>query len=148
MQQDEEDEESARQVQIDKKKGRRSNSTLIAACRSEDVWMRNLNTSPAVFLQQRFEQESDAKRERAMKRSPRLFRMIWILLLFALCGIRGPGCRHPPQSMVRAHLEPAGPVVAGSEVKLVVDCLTTTWFTEAPNWPLFTVARRDRQSAG
>ncbi|MEZ0601989.1 BatD family protein [Paraburkholderia sp. IW21] len=45
-----------------------------------------------------------------------------------------------PQTRVRAHLEPAGPVVAGSEVKLVVDLLTTTWFTEAPNWPLFTVA--------
>lgn len=44
-----------------------------------------------------------------------------------------------PRTMVRAHLEPAGPVVAGSEVKLVVDLLTTTWFTEAPNWPLFTV---------
>jgi len=41
--------------------------------------------------------------------------------------------------MARAHLEPAGPVVAGSEVKLVVDLLTTTWFTEAPDWPLFTV---------
>lgn len=45
-----------------------------------------------------------------------------------------------PRTMVRAHLEPAGPVVAGSEVKLVVDLLTTAWFTEAPNWPLFTVA--------
>ncbi|MFL9867370.1 hypothetical protein PQR67_24610 [Paraburkholderia fungorum] len=45
-----------------------------------------------------------------------------------------------PRTLVRAHLEPAGPVVAGSEVKLVVDLLTTAWFTEAPNWPLFTVA--------
>ena len=44
-----------------------------------------------------------------------------------------------PRTLVRAHLEPTGPVVAGSEVKLVVDLLTTTWFTEAPNWPLFTV---------
>jgi hypothetical protein len=44
-----------------------------------------------------------------------------------------------PRIMARAHLEPAGPVVAGSEVKLVVDVLTTTWFTEAPNWPLFTI---------
>jgi hypothetical protein len=45
----------------------------------------------------------------------------------------------PPQLLVRAHLEPSGPVVAGTQVKLVVDCLTTTWFTEAPDWPLFTV---------
>jgi hypothetical protein len=44
-----------------------------------------------------------------------------------------------PQLLARAHLEPAGPVVAGTQVKLVVDLLTTTWFTEAPAWPLFTV---------
>ncbi|OLL28669.1 hypothetical protein BTH42_26430 [Burkholderia sp. SRS-W-2-2016] len=44
-----------------------------------------------------------------------------------------------PRTLVRAHLEPAGPVVAGSEVKLVVELLTTSWFTEAPDWPLFTV---------
>jgi hypothetical protein len=44
-----------------------------------------------------------------------------------------------PQTMVRAHLEPSGPVVAGTEVRLVVDALTTTWFTAAPDWPLFTV---------
>src|SRR5471030_157752 len=43
------------------------------------------------------------------------------------------------QLLVRAHIEPSGTVVAGSEVKLIVDCLTTTWFTDAPNWPLFTV---------
>src|SRR5471032_572199 len=43
------------------------------------------------------------------------------------------------QLLARAHIEPSGTVVAGSEVKLIVDCLTTTWFTEAPNWPLFTV---------
>ncbi|SEB16622.1 BatD family protein [Paraburkholderia sartisoli] len=44
-----------------------------------------------------------------------------------------------PRLLARAHLEPAGPVVAGTQVKLVVDLLTTTWFTEAPAWPLFTV---------
>ncbi len=42
----------------------------------------------------------------------------------------------PPQVLVRAHLEPSGSVVAGTQVKLVVDCLTTTWFTDAPDWPL------------
>ncbi|KQR74743.1 hypothetical protein ASG35_18660 [Burkholderia sp. Leaf177] len=45
-----------------------------------------------------------------------------------------------PQLKVRAHLEPSGTVVADSEVKLVVDCLTTTFFTEAPDWPLFNVS--------
>lgn len=62
--------------------------------------------------------------------------LVW---LCALC-VAFPAMADPaPQVMVRAHLEPSGPVVAGSQVKLVVDCLTTTWFTEAPDWPLFTV---------
>jgi len=43
----------------------------------------------------------------------------------------------PPKTMIRAHLEPAGNVVAGTQVKLVVDVLTTTWLTDAPDWPLF-----------
>ncbi|CAM2154401.1 exported protein of unknown function [Pararobbsia alpina] len=45
-----------------------------------------------------------------------------------------------PQTRVRVHLDPAGPVVAGTEVKLVVDLLTTTYFTDAPDWPLFNLA--------
>ncbi|MFM0667691.1 vWA domain-containing protein [Paraburkholderia sediminicola] len=50
------------QVQVDKKKGRGTTAVIEAAPQpSEDAWMRNLNTSPAVFLQQRFEQESAAK---------------------------------------------------------------------------------------
>lgn len=50
------------QVQVDKKKGRGTTAVIEAAPRpAEDAWMRNLNTSPAVFLQQRFEQESAAK---------------------------------------------------------------------------------------
>ncbi|MDR5781593.1 hypothetical protein QCE63_19525 [Caballeronia sp. LZ065] len=44
-----------------------------------------------------------------------------------------------PRTMLRAHLEPAGPVVAGSAVKLVVDALTTSWFTAAPDWPTFEI---------
>jgi Ca-activated chloride channel family protein len=55
-QKDEEDEESD-EVKIEKKKGKVEQSTLIAVP-SEDVWMRSLNTSPATFLHQRFEQES------------------------------------------------------------------------------------------
>jgi hypothetical protein len=69
----------------------------------------------------------------------RVFRMIWILLLLACVATRAWSADNSPQSMIRAHLEPSGPVVAGSQIKLVVDCLTTTWFTEAPDWPLFTV---------
>ena len=57
-QKDEEDEESD-DVKIEKKKGKIEQSTLIAVP-AEDVWMRNLNTSPAAFLRRRFEQESDA----------------------------------------------------------------------------------------
>jgi hypothetical protein len=44
-----------------------------------------------------------------------------------------------PRTMLRAHLEPSGQVVAGSAVKLVVDALTTTWFTAAPDWPMFEI---------
>ena len=55
-QQDEEDEESD-DVKMQKKKGGIQQSTLMPVP-SEDVWMRSLNMSPAVFLRQRFEQES------------------------------------------------------------------------------------------
>lgn len=60
-QQDEEDEESD-EVKIQKKKGKIEQSTLIPVP-SEDVWMRSLNTSPAAFLRQRFEQEAGAHAE-------------------------------------------------------------------------------------
>lgn len=46
-----------------------------------------------------------------------------------------------PRTLVRAHLEPAGNVIAGTDVKLVVDLLTTTFFTDAPDWPTFDVPR-------
>ncbi len=78
-----------------------------------------------------------------MKRFSRRDALLAALLAFLLASVlaTGPAAADPaPRIMARAHLEPAGPVVAGSEVKLVVDLLTTTWFTEAPNWPLFTVA--------
>jgi hypothetical protein len=70
----------------------------------------------------------------------RLRRLLCVMVLFACAAARAWGADGAPQLMIRAHLEPAGPVVAGSQIKLVVDCLTTTWFTEAPDWPLFTVA--------
>ncbi|MFM0417913.1 hypothetical protein [Paraburkholderia aromaticivorans] len=78
-----------------------------------------------------------------MMRFPRSAALLVTLLLSSLVSLlaaRTAAADPAPRIMARAHLEPAGPVVAGSEVKLVVDLLTTTWFTEAPNWPLFTVA--------
>jgi hypothetical protein len=70
-----------------------------------------------------------------------LLRVVLVIVwLGAVCPSQPALADPAPRTLVRAHLEPAGPVVAGSEVKLVVDLLTTTWFTEAPNWPLFTVA--------
>jgi hypothetical protein len=66
---------------------------------------------------------------------------VLIVAWLGAAGVSLPAAADPaPRTLVRAHLEPAGPVVAGSEVKLVVDLLTTSWFTEAPNWPLFTLA--------
>src|SRR5471032_3010501 len=64
-------------------------------------------------------------------------RFVLLILMFLMSG--QAAAQGAPQLLVRAHNEPSGTVVAGSEVKLIVDCLTTTWFTEAPNWPLFTV---------
>ncbi|VVD62238.1 hypothetical protein PAQ31011_00156 [Pandoraea aquatica] len=57
----------------------------------------------------------------------------------AVTAIIAPGAHadEPPKTMIRAHLEPAGNVVAGTQVKLVVDILTTTWLSDAPDWPLF-----------
>jgi Ca-activated chloride channel homolog len=56
------EEEAPDQVQTDKKKGRGTSTVIEGAPRpSEEVWMRSLNTSPAVFLQQRFEAESETK---------------------------------------------------------------------------------------
>ena len=42
--------------------------------------------------------------------------------------------------MIRARLEPAGPVVVGQQVRLVVDVLVTTWFMRAPEYPSLKVA--------
>jgi len=63
----------------------------------------------------------------------------FVLLIFMWLMSGSAVAQGTPQLLVRAHIEPSGTVVAGSEVKLIVDCLTTTWFTEAPSWPLFTV---------
>jgi hypothetical protein len=67
------------------------------------------------------------------------YALLRVLLIVMFCMSGSAVAQGEPQMLVRAHIEPSGTVVAGTEVKLVVDCLTTTWFTEAPNWPLFTV---------
>ncbi|SAK66778.1 BatD family protein [Caballeronia ptereochthonis] len=64
-------------------------------------------------------------------------RLFAMLCLCIACSIAWAD--DAPRTMLRAHLEPSGPVVAGSAVKLVVDALTTTWFTAAPDWPLFDI---------
>lgn len=57
-----------------------------------------------------------------------------ILALLSLL-IALPALADAPKSMARAHLEPGGAVAQGQPVKLVVDALTTNWFTEAPVFP-------------
>ncbi|SAK44886.1 hypothetical protein AWB79_00895 [Caballeronia hypogeia] len=64
-------------------------------------------------------------------------RLLSMLCLWLACAIAWAD--DAPRTMLRAHLEPSGPVVAGSAVMLVVDALTTTWFTAAPDWPLFEI---------
>jgi hypothetical protein len=66
----------------------------------------------------------------------------WIMRLCAivmLCVCTSGFAQDAPKLKVRAQLEPSGTAVAGSEVKLIVECLTTTFFTDAPDWPLFNV---------
>ncbi|MDE1180944.1 hypothetical protein [Paraburkholderia sp.] len=60
-----------------------------------------------------------------------------LLAMLFVCCVTAAHADDAPRTMLRAHLEPSGPVVAGSAASLVVDALTTTWFTEAPDWPLF-----------
>jgi Ca-activated chloride channel family protein len=61
------EEEQPDQIQLDKKKGAGTQVVVTAAPRpTEDIWMRSLNTSPAVFLQQRFEQESETSGKAAL----------------------------------------------------------------------------------
>jgi hypothetical protein len=67
----------------------------------------------------------------------KIFAFVLLILMWLMSG--SAVAQGVPQLLVRAHIEPSETVVAGTEVKLIVDCLTTTWFTEAPNWPLFTV---------
>ncbi|GGP25046.1 BatD family protein [Silvimonas amylolytica] len=61
----------------------------------------------------------------------------WIRVLFVVMSLllAGASWADAARSMARVHLEPAGPVQPGQPVKLVVDALTTTWFTGAPVYP-------------
>ncbi|MGO4333153.1 hypothetical protein, partial [Cupriavidus sp. M-11] len=59
--------------------------------------------------------------------------LVLACLLAMLPALAAPG--DGPASMARAHLEPPGPVAAGQPVRLVVDALTTNWFTQAPVFP-------------
>jgi hypothetical protein len=58
--------------------------------------------------------------------------LLWLLPCHALAD-------EGAKWMVRAYLEPAGEVVVGQPVKLVVDVLVTTWFAGAPQFPAFDV---------
>ncbi|WP_426990860.1 hypothetical protein ACKI2N_028560 [Cupriavidus sp. 30B13] len=69
-----------------------------------------------------------------MSRRALLAALLLACLLAAL-----PALAEGPGSMARAHLEPAGPVAAGQPVRLVVDALTTNWFTQAPAYPVLDI---------
>ncbi|WP_084071010.1 VWA domain-containing protein [Pandoraea vervacti] len=53
---------------VDPKKGQGKTQTVVSLAPSEDVWMRGLNTSPAMFLRQRFAQEAAAPPPRSTAR--------------------------------------------------------------------------------
>jgi len=63
---------------------------------------------------------------------PMLALLLWLLPCHAFAD-------EGAKWMVRAHLEPAGTVVVGQPVQLVVDVLVTTWFSGAPQFPTFDV---------
>ncbi|MBB5190739.1 hypothetical protein HNQ50_001461 [Silvimonas terrae] len=58
-----------------------------------------------------------------------------LLLILCLSVLLPCPAAYAASSMARAHLEPATPVMPGQLVKLVVDALTTNWFTAAPLYP-------------
>jgi hypothetical protein len=64
-------------------------------------------------------------------------RLLAILALACVTWVAA--AQERPRTRVRVHLEPAGTVMPGQSVKLVVDVLTTTWFTAAPVLPTLTV---------
>jgi hypothetical protein len=61
--------------------------------------------------------------------------MIRAVLLALLLVSSAAFGQDEPRALVRTRLEPAGPVVPGQQVKLFVDVLVTTWFTQAPELP-------------
>jgi hypothetical protein len=75
-----------------------------------------------------------------------MMRLLRVVLL-CVCIASAHADDTTPRTMLRAHLEPhlephlapSGTVTAGSAVTLVVDALTTAWFSAAPDWPLFEV---------
>ncbi|HEX7762153.1 MAG TPA: hypothetical protein VF433_00865, partial [Cellvibrio sp.] len=68
-----------------------------------------------------------------------LLRAIALLTLGCCVAMHGfaqaPDTEPAPKVMVRAVLDNTEPVVAGQQVHLTVDAMTTTWFTQAPAFP-------------
>lgn len=58
-----------------------------------------------------------------------------LLLLAAV----GPAVAQEPGPIVRARVEPAGPVMVGEPARIVVDVLTPTWFLSPPRFPTLDV---------
>jgi hypothetical protein len=55
--------------------------------------------------------------------------------LWLAVSVAAPAFAGDVRYTARARIDPAGPVMPGQPVKLVVDALTTTWFTSAPVFP-------------
>jgi hypothetical protein len=65
----------------------------------------------------------------------RAARLLRVALVAGLAGWATAPAGQEAKFAARAHLEPAGAVMPGQPVKLVVDAITTTWFTAAPVFP-------------
>ena len=64
----------------------------------------------------------------------------WLLLLGLCAGISTPVWAQAPKVMARATLENNETLVAGQQVQLTIDALTTTWFAAPPIYPELNIA--------
>jgi hypothetical protein len=60
-----------------------------------------------------------------------------VVAVVLACAVAAAADDPPP--IIRARLDPSGPVVTGQTVRLVVDVLTTEFFTGAPEFPAIDV---------
>lgn len=104
------------------------------------AWTRTCEFAPMLFVRSRFIHIAAFAHASLFSRTVVLSRALAFVVVLALpFNAMAEQNDSAPQTQVRAHLDPSGSVMAGTDIKLVVDVLTTTYFTDAPNWPSLNV---------